>query len=48
MVLHIERETNLHVEYCKSFGLTLEDMTSAEEHMGGFYFSPYPPPLQLR
>ncbi|EJT81099.1 hypothetical protein GGTG_01085 [Gaeumannomyces tritici R3-111a-1] len=32
IVLHIDRETRLHLEYCKSFGLLREDIERAEEH----------------
>lgn len=34
IVLHIERETALHLDYCASFGLTKEEMERTPEHLG--------------
>lgn len=32
-MLHIERETNLHLTYCEGFGLSREQMVATEERM---------------
>lgn len=32
IVLHIDRETRLHLEYCEAFGLRREDIERTEEH----------------
>jgi uncharacterized membrane protein len=34
IVLHIQRETALHVDYCASFGLSKEEMEKLPEKMG--------------
>ena len=34
IVLHIDRETNLHIEYCRKFGIEKADMENAVEHVG--------------
>jgi thiaminase len=34
IVLHIQRETALHVNYCASFGLSKEEMEKLPEKMG--------------
>ncbi|KAI9368503.1 DNA polymerase family B-domain-containing protein [Aspergillus egyptiacus] len=35
IVLHIQRETALHLDYCASFGLTKEEMEKVPESLGG-------------
>lgn len=34
IVLHIQRETALHVDYCASFGLSKEEMEKVPEATG--------------
>ena len=34
IVLHIEREMKLHLDYCKTFGVSKETMEAADEHLG--------------
>ena len=34
IVGHIMTETKLHIDYCQSFGLSLDDVTKTEEHQG--------------
>ena len=36
MVAHIARETSLHIDYCTGFGLTKEEIQSAEEKEGKY------------
>lgn len=40
IVLHIEREMSLHLDYCASFGLTKKDIESFPETLGTQPFSP--------
>lgn len=40
IVLHIEREMSLHLDYCASFGLTKKDIESFPETLGMQPFSP--------
>ncbi|PKY01505.1 DNA polymerase alpha, catalytic subunit [Aspergillus campestris IBT 28561] len=41
IVLHIERETALHLDYCASFGLTKEEMERTPEHLACTAYSRY-------
>ncbi|PSR79912.1 Phosphomethylpyrimidine kinase-domain-containing protein [Coniella lustricola] len=41
IVLHIERETSLHVRYCEGFGISKDDMEKAEEMMACTAYSRY-------
>jgi hypothetical protein len=34
IVAHITREMNLHISYCREFGISLEEIESTEEHQG--------------
>ena len=34
IVLHIEREMSLHLDYCASFGLSIEDIEKSPESIG--------------
>jgi len=34
IVLHIEREMALHLDYCESFGLTKQEMEDTKEDIG--------------
>jgi hypothetical protein len=34
IVGHIFKETGLHVEYCKGFGISIEEMVKTEEQQG--------------
>lgn len=34
MVGHIDREMKLHVEYCRGFGIPIQQMMAAEESAG--------------
>ncbi|KAF3770281.1 hypothetical protein M406DRAFT_34975 [Cryphonectria parasitica EP155] len=41
IVLHIERETSLHVTYCEGFGISLEEMGKTEEKMACTAYTRY-------
>lgn len=41
IVLHIERETNLHLTYCAGFGMTREEMEKTEEKMACTAYTRY-------
>lgn len=41
IVLHIEREMSLHLEYCEEFGLSKEDIESERESMACVAYSRY-------
>lgn len=36
IVAHIHHEMGLHIDYCKDFGVTKEDMEKTEESQGIF------------
>jgi thiaminase len=38
MVEHIRHEMDLHIEYCKGFGITKSEMESSEESQGMFKY----------
>ncbi|GAB7351477.1 hypothetical protein MBLNU459_g2131t2 [Dothideomycetes sp. NU459] len=41
IVLHINHETQLHISECRDLGLSLEDLTSSEEHQACTAYSRY-------
>lgn len=41
IVLHIERETSLHLTYCEGFGITREEMEKTEEKMACTAYTRY-------
>ncbi|KAJ4392047.1 trifunctional hydroxymethylpyrimidine kinase/phosphomethylpyrimidine kinase/thiaminase [Gnomoniopsis smithogilvyi] len=41
IVLHIDRETNLHLTYCEGFGLSREDMEKTDEKMACTAYTRY-------
>lgn len=41
IVLHIERETQLHLTYCNGFGLSRQDMEETEEKMACTAYTRY-------
>ncbi|KAJ4424111.1 trifunctional hydroxymethylpyrimidine kinase/phosphomethylpyrimidine kinase/thiaminase [Gnomoniopsis sp. IMI 355080] len=41
IVLHIDRETNMHLRYCQSFGLSREDMEKTEEKLACTAYTRY-------
>ncbi|KLJ09548.1 hypothetical protein EMPG_15042 [Blastomyces silverae] len=41
IVLHIQREMNLHLDYCASFGLTKQDIESCKESLACVAYSRY-------
>lgn len=34
IVLHIQEEINLHIDFCKGYGLSIEDIEGQEEDQG--------------
>lgn len=47
IVLHIDRETSLHLTYCEGFGMSREDMEKTEEKMACTAYTRYTSRLSL-